>query len=72
MSLLEPFVTLPFDDHAADHYGLMRATLERAGTPVGANDLPIASIALAHDRLLVTRTSREFQRIVGLRVEFWS
>jgi tRNA(fMet)-specific endonuclease VapC len=69
--LLEPFVSLPFDDVAAGHYGLIRATLERAGTPVGANDLLIGSIALAHDCLLVTRNSREFERIVGLRVEAW-
>lgn len=69
--LLEPFVSLPFDESAAGHYGLIRATLERAGTPVGANDLLIASIALAHDCLLVTRNSREFERIVGLRVEMW-
>ena len=69
--LLAPFVSLSFDDFAAGHYGLIRATLERAGTPVGANDLLIASIALAHDCLLVTRNSREFERIVGLRVETW-
>jgi len=69
--LLDPFVSLPFDDVAAGHYGLLRATLERAGTPVGANDLLIAAIALAHDCLLVTRNSREFERIVGLRVETW-
>jgi tRNA(fMet)-specific endonuclease VapC len=69
--LLEPFISLPFDDLAAGHYGLIRATLERAGTPVGANDLLIASIALAHDCLLVTRNSREFERVVGLRVETW-
>lgn len=69
--LLEPFVSLPFDDLAAGHYGLIRATLERAGTSVGANDLLIASIALAHDCLLVTRNSREFEGVVGLRVETW-
>jgi tRNA(fMet)-specific endonuclease VapC len=69
--LLAPFISLPFDDLAAGHYGLMRATLERAGTPIAANDLLIASIALAHDCLLVTRNSREFERIVGLRVEGW-
>jgi tRNA(fMet)-specific endonuclease VapC len=68
---LEPFVSLPFDDLAAGHYGLIRATLERAGTSVGANDLLIASIALAHDCLLVTRNSREFEGVVGLRVETW-
>jgi len=70
--LLEPFVSLPFDDRAADHYGVARATLEQAGTPIGANDLLIASIALAHDCLLVTRHSREFERVVGLRVAVWS
>jgi tRNA(fMet)-specific endonuclease VapC len=35
--LLEPFISLPFDDLAASHYGILRATLERAGTPIGAN-----------------------------------
>ena len=70
--LLEPFVSLPFDDRAADQYGVVRATLEQAGTPIGANDLLIASIALAHDCLLVTRNSREFERVVGLRVAVWS
>lgn len=70
--LLEPFVSLPFDDHAADHYGMLRATLEQAGTPIGANDLIIASIALAHDCCLVTRNNREFERIAGLQVESWA
>ena len=69
--LLAPFVSLAFDDLAAGHYGLVRAALERAGTPVGANNLLIASIALAHDCLLVTRNSREFERVVGLRLETW-
>ena len=69
--LLEPFQSLPFDDLAAAHYGLIRASLERAGTLVGANDLLIASIALANDCILVTRNHREFERIVGLRVEIW-
>jgi tRNA(fMet)-specific endonuclease VapC len=69
--LLEPFVSLPFDDRAADHYGIVRATLEQAGTPIGANDLLIASIALAHDCRLVTRNCREFERVVGLTVEVW-
>ncbi|MGO9257617.1 MAG: type II toxin-antitoxin system VapC family toxin [Bryobacteraceae bacterium] len=69
--LLEPFESLPFDDHAAGHYGMLRATLEQAGTPIGANDLLIASIALAYDCCLVTRNSREFERVAGLRVESW-
>src|SRR5262245_46770857 len=59
--LLEPFASLPFDDLAADHYGMIRATLERAGTPIGANDLMIASIARSRDCVLVTRNQREFE-----------
>ena len=35
-------------------------------------DLLIASIALAHDALLVTRNIRDFQGINNLRVENWA
>jgi predicted nucleic acid-binding protein len=45
--------------------------LKEAGTPIGANDLWIACHALAEDASLVTHDIREFQRIVGLRVEDW-
>ena len=72
LSLLESFTSLPFDDRAADYYGSIRAFLERAGTPIGANDMFIAAIALAHDCILVTRNTREFQRVPGLRIEDWT
>src|SRR5262249_6786062 len=66
--LLEPFISLPFDDLAEAHYGIIRATLERAGTPIGSNDLLIASIARSRDCILVTRNHHEFERVVGLRL----
>ena len=69
--LLDPFSSIPFDDEASAHYGMVRAALERAGTPIGANDLLIAAIALAHDFVLVTRNLREFARVPGLRIEEW-
>ena len=69
--LLEPFASWEFDDAAADHYGLIRADLERMGTPIRANDLMIAAIARSRDAVLVTRNYREFARVVGLRVEHW-
>ena len=69
--LLSPFESLPFDSDAASHYGVIRADLERAGTPVGSNDLLIAAIARSRDLLLVTRNMREFVRVAGLRVEQW-
>ncbi len=43
------FTSVPFDDTAAEHYGVIRSVLERSGTPIGANDLLIASTALAQD-----------------------
>lgn len=66
-----PFAGAPFDDGCAEHYALLRADLERSGRPIGANDLMIGAIARAHDAVLVTANTGEFQRIVGLRVENW-
>jgi tRNA(fMet)-specific endonuclease VapC len=66
-----PLVSLPFDDRCADEYGKIRADLERAGTPIGANDLMIASVARRYDLTVVTHNTDEFTRVVGLRVEDW-
>ncbi len=66
-----PFVSLPFDDRCAEHYGVIRDELERTGTPIGPNDLMIAAIAVSNDLVLVTHNVREFSRIVGLQIEDW-
>jgi len=59
-------------DAPADHaYGLIRADLQKRGTPIGANDLLIAAHALALDCILVTDNEREFSRVAGLRIENW-
>lgn len=63
--------SLPFDDSAADHYGALRATLAARGTPIGGNDLMIASIALATGAAVVTRDAAEFRRVPALPVEVW-
>jgi tRNA(fMet)-specific endonuclease VapC len=49
----------------------LRARLEAAGTPIGANDLLIAAHALALGCTLVTDNAREFSRIKSLTVENW-
>ncbi len=64
-------VSVPFDDDAAEVYGTVRAQLERQGTPLGPNELMIASIALATDHTLITRNDREFRPVVGLRIQVW-
>ncbi len=55
-----------------EHYAVQFTRLRAAGTPIGANDLWIASHALADDCTLVTNNLREFERVVGLRLENWA
>ena len=65
------FGSFPFDDAAAVCYGGIREGLERSGTPIGPNDLMIAAIAMANDAILITRNTREFERVIGLKIEDW-
>ena len=63
--------SLPFDDNAAHEYGRIRAHLASLGTPIGPNDLMIASIALANNLTLITHNTAEFSRIPALQLEDW-
>jgi tRNA(fMet)-specific endonuclease VapC len=62
---------LPFEAPADATYGLLRAQLEQAGRPVGANDLLIAAQAVTLRYTIVTDNEREFAQIHGLRRENW-
>lgn len=66
-----PFTSLPFDDHCAKRCAELRAELEANGKVIGPHDLQIAAIALQHGLTLVTHNSREFSRIIGLKLEDW-
>ena len=59
------------DAATSSHYARIRAVLERAGTPISANDLWIAAQGLAIEATLVTDNTREFQRVPGLLLENW-
>ena len=56
---------------ADEHYGDIRAALERIGRPIGHNDLLIAAHARALGATLVTRNVDEFARVPNLEVESW-
>jgi tRNA(fMet)-specific endonuclease VapC len=69
--LLEWLPSLPFAGQATQHFGDIRAHLARQGTPIGPYDLQIAAIAKAHNLTVVTHNTREFSRVLGLRLEDW-
>lgn len=63
---------VPFGEDAARAYGDIRATLEKAGTPIGSMDLLIAAHAVSLGVTLVSNITREFSRISGLNLADWS
>jgi tRNA(fMet)-specific endonuclease VapC len=70
-TVLGALEVLPYLEPADRCYGDLRTALERAGTPIGANDLLIASHALSLGLTLVTHNEAEFRRVPGLSVENW-
>lgn len=62
---------LPWDSDAAQHYGLLRAELEREGRPMGNLDTMIGAHALAAGAVLVTN-DHAFSRIKKLKLEDWT
>ena len=70
-AVLETIDVLPFEAPADATYGLLRARLERAGRPIGGNDLLIAAQVLALGYTIVTDNEREFARIKDLHRENW-
>jgi tRNA(fMet)-specific endonuclease VapC len=62
---------LPWDSDAAQHYGPLRATLEREGQAMGNLDTMIGAHALAVGAVLVTN-DHAFRRIKKLKVADWT
>lgn len=66
------FEKAEFNEKASAEYGIIRAALEKNGTPIGSNDLLIASIVKAENGILVTHNVGEFERVADLRFEDWT
>jgi tRNA(fMet)-specific endonuclease VapC len=69
---LTPLLIADFDHAAAAAYGIVRAALERQGTPIGSLDILIATHALSLAVTLVTNNEREFARVAGLKLANWA
>jgi tRNA(fMet)-specific endonuclease VapC len=69
---LLPLDVLAYDEQAAERYGQLRASLEKAGTPIGPMDLMIAAHALSARLTVITNNRREFDRVPGLVTEDWT
>jgi len=72
MEFVTPLQVHPFDSHAAQTYGSVRASLQRRGLSIGPLDTLIAAHALSLGLVLVTNNTREFCRVEGLQVEDWA
>lgn len=70
-AVLGALAILPFEPPADAAYGRIRARLERAGRPIGGNDLLIAAQAVALGLTIVTDNEREFARVEGLNTQNW-
>jgi tRNA(fMet)-specific endonuclease VapC len=70
-ALLQDFSSLPvvdFDEACAAQFD----ALVRSGVRIGSMDLKIASTAIVHDALLLSRNLVDFRKVPGLRVEDWT
>ena len=68
MAMLEAVPALPLDSAAADRAAVVRRTLDRSGQTIGMGDSLIAGIVLAAGGNLLTRNTRHFARVKGLRL----
>ena len=75
LNVIEDFIShlevLPYDINATQHYGQIKAFLERVGQPIGINDIHIAAHARSHGLTLVTNNVSEFKRVPNLALENW-
>jgi tRNA(fMet)-specific endonuclease VapC len=62
---------MPLDYECAKTAGQLRGALEVQGNVIGPYDLLIAGIALSNKLTVITRNTREFSRVPGLKVENW-
>lgn len=75
LEAIEEFIShldvLPYDAKASQHYGQIKAALEKKGEIIGENDIHIAAHAISQGLILITNNLREFKRVPNLAFENW-
>lgn len=71
-TLENSFEIVPISEKSAEVFGIIKAQLEKAGSPLDDFDLIIASCALSDNLVLVTNNVKHFQRIEGLKLTNWT
>lgn len=72
MMFLAPFNIIPFNTDDAIYAGNIRAQLEKQGLKIGPYDVQLASQALSRNLTLITHNTKEFNRVLNLRIEDWA
>jgi len=68
--LLNAFLTVPVDDSAAKQFTALLK--HKKAKKMRRSDMLIACIALAQNALLVTRNTKDYKSVPGLRLENWA
>ena len=75
LEAIEDFIShlevLSYDAKASQHYGQIKAGLEKKGKIIGENDIHIAAHAISQGLILVTNNLKEFKRVPNLALENW-
>lgn len=70
-SFIELVTVIPFDVECAKMFGTVKSKLRLLGKPTGEVDALLAAIVIAYDITLVTKNSKHFENIEGLKIEIW-
>ena len=69
--ILEQLELLDLSVAVCEKYGGLINELRSKGTPIGDLDTLIASAAIVHRQILLTRNKDHFERVPGLAVDSW-
>jgi tRNA(fMet)-specific endonuclease VapC len=69
--LLLSLEILEFNLAACERGGEFEAALRKRGEAIGIRDVMIAAISHIHDETLLTRNTRHYSRIDGLKLDTW-